>query len=187
MWTSDINPSRTATILRSLSRSVSGRQLYEELILKFENNLSLIIDTPKEFTEAYIDIVCKQPSHFDSSPRTVYPILERYSLPQPTYLKGPFIVLLRSHPYHGVDLINRLVNHAMDYWMRKNKDRNPIPQYILVNKKKRIIWGDYLVFSWFRFPGSKCFCIGVIISYIVVSKISGLLFSLLQNSFIGLA
>lgn len=77
----------------------------------------------------------------------------------PDQFKGPFLSLLRLHPQIGLTLVLDLTNHATQAWLaRKRSTRyggegeKPLPQKLLLGTEAREIWGDELVWRWFRYP-----------------------------------
>ena len=73
----------------------------------------------------------------------------------PTYMKGPFLGLLRLAPEHGIRLIARMTDHATIVWREcENREwrRTPLPQTIHLSSGPHQIWGDERVYAWFRYP-----------------------------------
>ncbi len=72
----------------------------------------------------------------------------------PTYFEGPFLVFLRVDEKKGLALINAVVNHATEAWVKRetNDNRQPIPQAIRVKDSNIELWGDDRVYQWYRFP-----------------------------------
>ncbi|MHA1448100.1 MAG: hypothetical protein ACTSP4_01615 [Candidatus Hodarchaeales archaeon] len=73
----------------------------------------------------------------------------------PTYLKGPFLFLLRINYKEGIRLIHSITNHATKCWkIREELDwkKTPLPQVIKLSNRDIKVWGDELVFQWFRYP-----------------------------------
>jgi len=73
----------------------------------------------------------------------------------PTYMKGPFLGLLRLAPEHGIRLIARITDHATTVWReceKRERGRTPLPQTIHLSSGEHQIWGDERVYAWFRYP-----------------------------------
>jgi hypothetical protein len=73
----------------------------------------------------------------------------------PTPYKGPFMVFLHLHPEQGLELIQRVVNHATSIWvLRENEGekRKPLPQILKLASSDVEVQGDSLVFHWYRYP-----------------------------------
>lgn len=73
----------------------------------------------------------------------------------PTYLKGPFLGLLRLHSVEGLDLIQQVTNHATKCWRMIQElelERKPIHQAVKLKSSTLEVWGDEHVYSWYRYP-----------------------------------
>ena len=73
----------------------------------------------------------------------------------PTYMKGPFLGLLRLHPEHGIDLVARITDHATDVWRecaQRERGRTPLAQTVRLSDGDHQVWGDEGVYAWFRYP-----------------------------------
>lgn len=72
----------------------------------------------------------------------------------PTYFEGPFLGFVRLNEKQGLALINAIVNHATEAWIKRetNDNRQPVPQVLTVNRKNIEVWGDEHVYHWYRYP-----------------------------------
>jgi hypothetical protein len=73
----------------------------------------------------------------------------------PTYLKGPFLGLLRLFPERGIELVARIVDHSTGVWrecVEREESRTPLPQTVRLSHGDHQIWGDEGVYAWFRYP-----------------------------------
>ena len=73
----------------------------------------------------------------------------------PTYLKGPFLGLLRLHSVEGLHLIKQVTNHATKCWRMIQElelQRKPVPQAVKLKASTLEIWGDEHVYTWHRYP-----------------------------------
>ncbi len=73
----------------------------------------------------------------------------------PTYLEGPFLGFLRLHEEKGLQLIHRVVNHATSFWKKREQveaNRTPIPCLLKLECGNLEVWGDELVYQWYRYP-----------------------------------
>ncbi len=69
--------------------------------------------------------------------------------------KGPFKTFLQVHPEQGLELVQRVVNHATKIWILREEhesNRKPLPQILKLETGNVEVWGDALVYQWFRFP-----------------------------------
>jgi len=73
----------------------------------------------------------------------------------PTYLKGPFLGLLRLSPEHGIRLVARITDHATTVWKdcaKREWGRTALPLTVNLSAGDHQMWGDELVYAWFRYP-----------------------------------
>lgn len=73
----------------------------------------------------------------------------------PTYMKGPFLSLLRLHPAQGIELVARITDYATAVWRectQREGGRTPVPQTVRLSDGDHEIWGDEGVYAWFRYP-----------------------------------
>ncbi len=132
---------------------------FEELILN-DGWIPLCKHLPKTAVELLESILCEklEPDGFGSYHHLFRDLgigFTRWH--PPTYLKGPYIGLLRLHPDEGLELIHRVTNHATRCWkMGKELDfgkgRKPIPQMIWLKNGAIEVWGDEPVYCWYRYP-----------------------------------
>jgi len=69
--------------------------------------------------------------------------------------KGPFRIFLRFHETHALNLIHRVVSHATRIWILREQmehHRQPIPQILSLPSGNVEVWGDELVYRWYRYP-----------------------------------
>ena len=89
--------------------------------------------------------------------RDDYGLEHNFEFFPPTYLKGPFLGLLRISSKHGIQLIQNLVNHSINCWkiLQKQDSKSPIPQTIKFSDFEIQIWGDEYVYRWYRHPSTS--------------------------------
>lgn len=142
--------------LRNVENDIHG---FEDIFL--EKGMAPIIQyLPQTYVNIATSILCKELKankfgyisfEFDLG------IKDIHSWNPPTYLKGPFIYLLRLHPQEGIDLIHKIVNHATIAWKMREEiewGKKPLPQNIKLKEKNIEVWGDDRVFSWYRYPNT---------------------------------
>lgn len=74
----------------------------------------------------------------------------------PTYLKGPFLGLLRRSSKHGIKLIQNLANHSVNCWkiLEEQDSKSPIPHTIQFPDFETQVWGNEYVYGWYRHPSN---------------------------------
>jgi len=75
----------------------------------------------------------------------------------PTFWKGPFLFVLRHNEDEGLRLVHSLVNSAVQRWRTLiqlhglyEEPRTPLPVVFQLNSDCCKMWGDELVYYWFR-------------------------------------
>ena len=161
LWAADCLPDQIDDFVKQKAlRDRKNRNYgFEELILS-EGWIPLCKHLPKTAVELLESILCKklEPDRFGSYHHLFMDLgigFTRWH--PPTYLKGPFLGLLRLHPDEGLELIHRVTNHATRCWkMREELDfgkgRKPIPQMIRLKNEAIEVWGDEPVYCWYRYP-----------------------------------
>ena len=64
----------------------------------------------------------------------------------------PFYPFLKIHPEYGLKLIETLVNHSTKAWRIREFEEVPRVQTLKIDNRMLNLWGDELVFRWYRFP-----------------------------------
>ena len=64
-----------------------------------------------------------------------------------------FWSLLDSDSDEGLKLIHKITNHSTLAWRISNKTQKPIMHPLKINDKTLNLWGDDLVYRWYRPPG----------------------------------
>lgn len=161
LWAADCLPNQIDDFVKqkALRNRENENRGFEELILN-EGWIPLCKHLPKTAVEVLESILCDKLEHdrFGSYHHLFMDLgigFTRWN--PPTYLKGPFLGLLRLHSDEGLELIHRVTNHATRCWkMREElefgKGRKPIPQIIGLKNGTIEVWGDEPVFCWYRYP-----------------------------------
>ncbi|MBN1245578.1 hypothetical protein JXA31_08295 [Candidatus Bathyarchaeota archaeon] len=145
-----------------LNKAVRNRENdeygFEELILE-QGWIPLCRFIPETALKVLGEILCVKirPQRFGSYEFMSFDnlgIKDTHWIP-PTYLEGPFLVFLRLDETKGLELIHKVVNHATFCWRKRESaeaNRTPTPQKISLNHSTIEVWGDELVYGWYRFP-----------------------------------
>ena len=159
LWATDIIPNRVEEFLNKYTIRKHDEEIhgFEELLFKVDC-VPIYRHLPKTALEIYTSILCR-PIKPDDTGSYFHlfasgGISSYGSWHPPTYLKGPFTGFLRSHPQEGVELIQRIVNHATQVWILEEKinfRRCPIPQTIHIEDNEITINGDGDVYCWYRY------------------------------------
>lgn len=130
---------------------------FEELILE-DGWIPICKHLPKTTADILEAILCDklEPDDFGSYEHLFMNLgIEFTEWNPPTYLKGPFLGLLRLHSNEGLDLIHGVTNHATECWKMMEElrwRRKPVPQTIKLKKGDIEVWGDEHVCYWYRYP-----------------------------------
>lgn len=163
LWAADCLPDQIDDFVKqkALRDRENKNRGFEELILN-EGWIPLCKHLPKTAVELLESILCEklEPDRFGSYHHLFMDLgigIGFATWNPPTYLKGPFIGLLRLHPDEGLELIHRVTNHATICWkMREELDfgkgRKPIPQIITLKNEVIEVWGAEDVYCWYRYP-----------------------------------
>jgi len=159
LWAADCLPKIVDEFVKQKAlRDIENKNYdFEELILE-EGWIPICKHLPKTAVDILEAILCEklEPDRFGS----YYHLFMNLGIGStkwnpPTYLKGPFLGLLRLHSDEGLDLIHRVTNHATQCWKMRAElewDRKPIPQIVKRKSGTIEIWGDEHVFQWYRYP-----------------------------------
>ena len=160
LWAADCLPDQIDDFIKqkALRNRENGNHGFEELILS-EGWIPLCKHLPKTAVEVLESILCEklEPDEFGSYHHLFIDLgIGSTRWHPPTYLKGPFLDLLRSHQDEGLELIHRVTNHATRCWKMKEeldfgKGRKPIPQTIKLKSGDMVVWGDESVYCWYRY------------------------------------
>ncbi|MGB7001280.1 MAG: hypothetical protein WBE22_04615 [Halobacteriota archaeon] len=159
LWAADCLPDQIDDFVKqkALGNRENKNRGFEELILN-EGWIPLCRHLPKTAVEVLEAILCEklEPDELGRYHHLFMDLGIGFTkwIP-PTYLKGPFIGLLRLHPSEGLELIHRVTNHTTRCWKLREvleHDRKPIPQIVELNSGSIEVWGDEHVFCWYRFP-----------------------------------
>lgn len=160
LWAADCIPDMVDDFIKqkALRDRESKNYGFEELILD-EGWIPICKYLPQTAIDILEAILCEkiEPDRFGSYYHlfTDMGIKYTYKWSPPTYLKGPFLGFLRFYPDVGLELIHRIINHATQCWkIREESERNrkPIPQIVKLEKDNVKVYGDELVYSWYRYP-----------------------------------
>jgi len=158
LWAADCLPELVDDFVKKKALRDNENYGFEERILK-EGWIPLCKHLPKTAVELLDAILCEklEPDRFGGYHHLFMDLgilSTRWHHP-PTYLKGPFLGLLRLHPDEGLKLIHRVTNHATRCWKMREvleHDRKPIPQIVELKNGTIEVLGDEHVFCWYRYP-----------------------------------
>lgn len=161
LWAADCLPDQVDDFVKQKALRTRENENYgfEELILE-EGWIPLCKHLPKTIVNILEAILCKkiEPDRFGGYHHLFMDLGIGFTKwNPPTYLKGPFLGLLRLHSDEGLDLIHRVTNHATQCWkMREELEwgRKPIPQTIKLKSGTIKVWGDEHVYHWYRYPSA---------------------------------
>ena len=163
LWAADCLPDQIDDFIKqkALEDRENGKRGFEELILN-GGWIPLCKHLPKTAVEVLESILCEklEPDRFGSYHHLFMDMgigIGFATWNPPTYLKGPFIGLLRLHPDEGLELIHKVTNHATRCWkmgeeLDFGKGRKPIPQIITLKNEVIEVWGAEDVYCWYRYP-----------------------------------
>lgn len=161
LWAADCLPERVDRFVRENAlRDREGNNYgFEELIIDEWGWAPLCRHLPDTAVDIIEEILCRKlkPDPFGSYHHAFFDLAIRHinNGNPPTPYRGPFKVFLEVQPDAGLDLIHRIVNHATKAWRLREKyewNREPIPQTIQLESGDIKVWGDALVYRWFRYP-----------------------------------
>ncbi len=159
LWAADCLPDPVDDFVKqkALRGKKDGNYGFEELILE-EGWMPLCKYLPKTAVNIIEAILCEEikPDRFGSYHHLFIDLgITFTSWHPPTYLKGPFLGLLRLHADEGLELVHRVTNHATRCWkLREELEscRKAIQQTIKLQNSDIEVWGDEHVYNWYRFP-----------------------------------
>lgn len=161
LWAANCIPEIVDDFLKKEALRVWRKKLgFEELVLKEEGWIPICMHLPKTAVDILEAILCKkiEPDRFGRHDHLFMHLGIGFTgWNPPTYLKGPFLALVRLHPDEGLDLIRRITNHATRCWKMEaelKQHRRPISQLLKLKSGTIKVWGDDHVFCWYRFPSS---------------------------------
>lgn len=159
LWAADCLPEKVDDFVKQ--KAIRGRDNesygFEELILR-EGWVPICKNLPKTAVDILEAILCEkiEPDRFESYHHLFMNLGIRHTMwNPPTYLKGPFLGLLRFHTDKGLELIHRITNHATQCWKKREElewSRKPIPQNIRLKCSDVKVWGNKHVYHWYRYP-----------------------------------
>lgn len=159
LWAADCLPGRVDDFVKQ--KAIRDRENknygFEELILR-EGWVPICKNLPETAVDILEAILCERlkPDKFGSYHHLFMNLGIRHAMwNPPTYLKGPFLGLLRLHIDEGLELIHRITNHATRCWKNREElewSRKPIPQVIKLKCGDVEVWGDEHVYHWYRYP-----------------------------------
>ena len=159
LWAADCLPDKVDDFVKQ--KAIRDRESenygFEELILK-EGWMPICKHLPKTAVDILEAILCEklELDRFGSYHHLFMNLGIRHTMwNPPTYLKGPFLGLLRLHTDKGLELIHRITNHATRCWKNREElewSRKPIPQIIKLKCGNVEVWGDEHVYHWYRYP-----------------------------------
>ena len=165
LWAADCIPDQIDDFVKqnALRDRENGNRGFEELILN-GGWIPLCKHLPRTAVEVLESILCEklEPDRFGSYHHLFMDMgiaIGFATWNPPTYLKGPFIGLLRLHPDEGLELIHKVTNHVTRCWkmgeeLDFGKSKKPLPQIIKLNSGDMEVWGDECVFYWYRYPSA---------------------------------
>lgn len=123
---------------------------FRDIALTTDALTELIEHDPSAVIEVTLALLIDSPDEDDySSARDGLGLIDVHEWSPTTFLTGPFYALLKQHPKHGIDLVVRLTNFAVDRMTARDPDAAP---YVLIQTRagtKR--WFAYAsVYAWFR-------------------------------------
>lgn len=133
----------------------SHESIFEYLVLRSSAARLLCEHLPEITSHLMGEMMCRQqprPKSYKYGPPLNLGLGHFYQVPTP--YEGPFFYFLQVNPKYGLQVINRIVNHATDMWKleRVLEKRQPLPQTIQISGKTVCVYGDETVYGWFR-PG----------------------------------
>jgi len=157
LWAANVIPDKVNKFvkefaLRDIDKSNYG---FEDLLLG-RGWLPLCKYMPKTALELYQNILTEkiEPDQFNTYYQLFHDLGTVNTRWYPkSHFKGPFLGLLRMHEDIGIELINFLVNHATECWILREKNewnRTPIGQIIKLKNEEIEVYGDELVYSWYK-------------------------------------
>ena len=156
----DVIPDQVRSFLRThaMPRSSTSRKM-ESAIFKMGGWLPVCRHLPDVFVELMTSLLCRRLT-LDGvrlEPRDLG--IKDISHAHASYM-GPFYTFLLQHPEKGLELIHRIVNHSTLAWRVRERAKSPAIHTLRLPGKTINLWGDDLVYCWFRFPctGSPTVC-----------------------------
>ncbi|MBI6873420.1 hypothetical protein [Clostridium aciditolerans] len=151
LWSADIFPER----IDSLFKCKMSNQLqdYIEKTIIDSAWVPIIKYIPKEASSILNKVIISntEDNDFDINNYGI----KQFNIKIASFQQGLFIELLRNSPIDGVSLINNIVNHATNIWMKQHVKRtnqgNPLPQIFYLNNVEKKVWGDEEVYCWHRY------------------------------------
>jgi len=160
LWAADVFPKQVEAFVRQALEE-DDRDLPDLLLSEEVDWVPLCQCLPALLADAVSQLMCIPMSAADPFGGRSWVCTSRgirndhgWRLP-PTHLKGPFLGMLQLAPQHGIRLINRITDHATMVWVeceKRERGRTLLPQTLRLSSSEHKIWGDDLVYSWFRYP-----------------------------------
>ncbi len=160
----DVLPEEVAIYLKDIAAHGSIHAIEEAL----ENYRPLVDHLVKEYVDFALKVLIMKLPNEDkqdiirwSSRLRIYHdnlgIRERIRCFPPAHIQGPFLYLLRRDEREGLRLIQSLTNTAVEAWRQREGDfyfhghiRAPLPVVLMLPSGPHPLWGDELVYSWYR-------------------------------------
>jgi len=165
LWGADVLPEEVSGFVRAnaLRDDANGVHGFEDTLLGL-GWMPMCKYLPDETVQIYSSLLCEKPDRSDILNGGFHLAMHKGMnihagmewLP-PTYMKGPFLGLLSSHPEHGLRLVHALVNHATECWkivVSQQSGRKPVPLTLEVGGARKDVWGDSSVYYWLRYPSN---------------------------------
>ncbi|TET47497.1 hypothetical protein E3J62_01315 [candidate division TA06 bacterium] len=159
LWAADSLPEVVDKFVREKApgNHAEGTRGFEDLFL--DNGwVPIVKHLPRTAVDVLKIILCKElePGRYGTFDHLLMNLgIRSTRWNPPTYFKGPFLGLLRLHSDEGLELIHHVTNHATRCWrMREEQEwgRSPSPQTVRLRESDVHVWGDELVFGWYRYP-----------------------------------
>lgn len=161
LWAADCLPDKVSDFVkqRALRSGDSGYWDFEELICEigWKPLCEYLPETAADVLEA---ILCEEPGPDRYGNRHFVLMdlgIESPNWHPPAYSESPFLTFLTHHPDEGLNLINRIVNHATRLWKVREElkgGRKPISQTVQLQNNSIEVWGDEIVYNWYRYPST---------------------------------
>lgn len=160
---SDIIPEKVDSFLRfhTIPKRPKNHYDIDDYILK--NGWSSICrDLPQTFEEVMSSILCEslKPGQFGWSDLHGLGINHDSDWLVPSLILDPFYPFLKLHNEEGLRLILKIINHSTLAWRIREREKFPIVHTLRLDNKNFDLWGDNIVYRWYRFPslGSNAVC-----------------------------
>ena len=147
----DILPTETSEFLRKYILECPHTYEIEDEFM--ENGwIPVAKELPEVFLEIMSHLLCQELTVGEFGWGDLHDLGINPKLRSITAILAPFYPFLKKHQEYGLRLIEKVVNHSTTAWRIREFKQVPRVQTLRLENRVLNLWGDELVFRWYRFP-----------------------------------